>query len=260
MISCLTITQPQRWRQFQHSIQCLLAQTFSDYELVVVHDGNQAFDTQLCEHLGGLPLSWSVDRQQQGQSLGELRQCSVDLAAGDWVCQWDDDDYFHPDRLAQQWARAQQANADACFLTEHLHWFTQTNLLFWNDWNRSDFPFNLIEGTLLARKDRLPDYPALPRGEDTPVVHGLIERGCTVATLGAEGAHLQLYTFHGSNAWDQAHHVEMAQAKARDLAWLEAHQAELQHALGRYPVRLPDMTMPHAQGVLTLQPSPKRPA
>ena len=38
-----------------------------------------------------------------GVSLGAARNLTVDTARGAYVCQWDDDDLYHPERLRIQY-------------------------------------------------------------------------------------------------------------------------------------------------------------
>jgi hypothetical protein len=39
---------------------------------------------------------------EPGATLGTLRGLSLDVATGEIVCQWDDDDCHHPDRILHQ--------------------------------------------------------------------------------------------------------------------------------------------------------------
>ena len=63
-----------------------------------------------------------------GLTLGELRNFSVQLARYPLVCQWDDDDLYHPRRLETQFAYLKIHCADFCFLTDQLHFFEDTNM------------------------------------------------------------------------------------------------------------------------------------
>jgi hypothetical protein len=51
-------------------------------------------------------------------------------------------------------------------------------------------------------KSRVPAYPLLRRGEDTPVVDAILRQG-TAALLDAP--HLYLYVVHGSNSFPSEH-------------------------------------------------------
>jgi glycosyltransferase involved in cell wall biosynthesis len=100
-----------------------------------------------------------------GQSLGARRNLAVHHAIGDWICQWDDDDRYHPHRLTLLWQAAQIAHAAVNYLVDQLHGFTAEQTLYWDDWQREPCPSNLIQGTLLARRDIMPLYPDQPRVE-----------------------------------------------------------------------------------------------
>ncbi len=79
------------------AIDSVYAQTFSDWELLIVDDGSYpparhlvhsvARDERLRYHY------------QQNMGLGAARQCGVELARGQYLCYLDDDDYFLPHHL-----------------------------------------------------------------------------------------------------------------------------------------------------------------
>ena len=115
-----------------------------------------------------------VERAPPGQRLGGLRNIAIARARGEWICQWDDDDRYHPERLRLQWEQAQSEQADVNYLVDQLHWFRADGLLFWDDWGGEPYPMNLIQGTILARRDVMPPYPDIGRGEDTLQTHALL--------------------------------------------------------------------------------------
>src|SRR6202035_1136436 len=119
----------------------------------------------------------AVHREPVGQTLGELRNASVAAARGETVCQWDDDDRYHPRRLELQFAAMRVENTEFCFLTDQLHLFIADRTMYWDDWNLEVHPLTLVEGTMLGSKAALGRYPALARGEDTPLILDLLRRG-----------------------------------------------------------------------------------
>lgn len=252
MITCVTITQPGRGRLLSDAVADFSAQTFADRELVIVHDGGSTFAAEIAAIIAAqapnIPqkIRVLVTASTAKPTLGELRNVANHAAAGDWICQWDDDDRFHPERLAVQWNAAQTQGAAFCFLVDQLHWFEATNELFWNDWLHETYPLNFVQGSLLARRDLLPSYPALTRGEDTPVCWQ-IARGAEhgeykIARLRGAGWSY-IYRHHGGNAWDEAHHRAIATQRSMVPARLQAQLYSLQARLAEYRPALPALNM-----------------
>lgn len=235
MISCLTVTRPGRLSALHRSILCFEHQTHSDRELVIVHDGDAEFDGELNRRVSEVESATRVVRSEPGRSLGWLRNVSIDSASGDVVCQWDDDDLYHPRRLEAQYLAMTSRDAAASFLVDQLHLFEPTGDLYWDDWVSELFPGSLIQGTLMARKGTLVPYPDLPRGEDTPLVQALAAAGHRLASLQDHG-YLYVYVFDGHNAWDEGHHRSISQQKARSGPHLAMGIDELRLRLVEYPV------------------------
>lgn len=252
MITCVTITQPGRGRLLSDAVADFSAQTFADRELVIVHDGDEKFAAEIAAIVAAQPghvaqkIRVIAAASTPKSTLGELRNIATRAAAGDWLCQWDDDDRFHPERLAVQWNAAQTQGAAFCFLVDQLHWFEATHELFWNDWVRETYPINFVQGSLLARRDLLPDYPALTRGEDTPlcwqIARGGENREYKIARLRGAGWSY-IYRHHGGNAWDEAHHRAIATQRSMSPARLQAQLYPLQARLAEYRPALPALNM-----------------
>jgi len=252
LISCLTVTQPDRLPELGRSIRCFARQTHHERELVIVHDGGDAFDREaraLAAEFPGERIR--VERTESGAGLGALRNVAVGLARGELVCQWDDDDLYHPDRLASQYRRLRETGSDFCFLTDQLHWFLNTGEFFWDDWNVEPWPMNLIQGTLLGRRGALPAYPALARGEDTPVLQALHRDGAKLAGLEDHG-YLYIYTYSGKNAWDLAHHGAISSWKRLRRERLEARRGMLADRLKEYGLPIASARFPHDEGEMIL--------
>ena len=98
MISCLCITRGDRPGLLSEAVSDFVRQTFSDRELVILHDGDDAVDAgvrAIAAAHAGAPIR--IERVPPGPRLGELRNIAIARARGDWICQWDDDDRYHPD-------------------------------------------------------------------------------------------------------------------------------------------------------------------
>jgi glycosyltransferase involved in cell wall biosynthesis len=252
MISCLTVTRPQRLALLRLAIADFARQVYRERELVVVHDGGAGFERALDalarEHPDAAVRILAVD---PGRTLGELRNAALDHARGEFVCQWDDDDRYHPQRLALQRDALVREDAACCFLSDQLHWFPQRGTLYWDDWDVEPYPMNVVQGTLLARRDALPRYDALARGEDTPFVVRILGAGHRVARL-RDAGWSYVYVYHGTNAWDEAHHAAISRLKHLRPARLLARETELRARLAEYVPPLPRARMSCGDGVLVV--------
>lgn len=204
LVSCLMITR-NRAARARVSVECFLRQNYPARELIILDDGE---DGALREHVAALadPRIRCFRPLGERATLGELRNRAVALARGTYICQWDDDDYYDPARIACQVAAVQLTRAEACFL----HRWT----LWWPDEQRLALSTRRIwEGSMLCLKSHMPMYPSLTRGEDTPVADQVVANG-RVALL--DQPRLYLYVAHSGNTFDPEHfkrHWEAATAR-----------------------------------------------
>ena len=250
MISCLMVTRPARFELARIALADFAAQTHAQRELVVLHDADAVFHAQL-EIVAAKQDGVRIVRHAPGRTLGHLRNAAVEAARGDHVCQWDDDDRYHPQRLALQWQALREANADFCFLRDQLHWFSANGEMYWDDWDREAYPMNVVQGTLLGRRERMPSYPDHTRGEDTGLLHAILRRGDRIARLHGAGW-CYVYVYHGGNVWDAAHHTAISRAKALRHAALLQRETLLRERLSEYQPGFGAVYFPHEAGHLAL--------
>jgi len=251
MISCLMVTQPARIELTRLAIGDFAAQSHAQRELIVVHDGDAAHDALLVRIAQACTAQVRVLRQRPGMTLGALRNAAVAAATGDFVCQWDDDDRYHPERLALQLRALTAANANFGFLCDQLHWFPARGEMYWDDWNREAYPLNVVQGTLLARRDRMPAYPQIARGEDTAVLLEILRRGEPIARL-RDAGWCYVYVYHGHNVFTAEHHAAISRAKCLRVATLLQREAELRRRLSEYRPGFGAVRMPHEVGHLEI--------
>jgi glycosyltransferase involved in cell wall biosynthesis len=244
LVSCLMITA-DRLVLAKRSIRCFRDQTYPRLELVIVSAGDRAYRWALEQHLEHQGISNArVIAAEPGSTLGTLRNLSLDAAAGDVVCQWDDDDCYHPDRVLRQVEQMTQQGARACFLTDNLHLLEPDRQLFWIDWARDvgcELRLRLLEGTVMMVKDdrfRYPETgPCAHMGEDREFAADL-SREVPVAMLGGMGW-LYLYVFHGGNTWSKEHHYSLTADFSFPNEWVEARSEEIRQAMRHYPIPRP---------------------
>ena len=249
-ISCLMVTL-DRLRRVKEAVRCYLDQTYPNRELVIVTDGRPTFQRAVAGHLESLGRDdlRLITVEDAGRTLGSLRNLALAEARGDWFCQWDDDDLYHPQRLAVQAEHLAAEDAHACFLSDQLQFHWSGRRMRWVDWSRDDtFPFyhRIIPGTIMARCDGRFTYPedgaSARRGEDSAYQDALFTR-VKVTTLSGAG-HLYVYSYHGRNTFPEEHHAEHPGASA---AFLGDRLERLREAVAYYRLPMP-YTVTDARG------------
>lgn len=197
LISCLCVTR-KRPELLARSIRCFQAQRWENRELLILYEDD---DSATRAYLSTLtdPMIRTVEvPAHPKRTLGELRNLAVEAARGRWFCQWDDDDWYHTERLCAQWATLLGHRADACVL---LHW-----LVFDASTGRAYMsPRWQWEGSILCDKRALAGglrYAAAARAEDTPLVQTLAQRRVLAPLLRPT---LYIYVYHRANVWDYEH-------------------------------------------------------
>lgn len=148
------------------AISSLLAQDWPAglIELVVIDDGEQPAGELIAELLDG--ASALRYRRIAPATIGAKRNLACELARGEAICHWDDDDWSAPERLRDQAEILQQSGK--AVVGYH-------DLLFWDECNLSasryeGVPnFSLAGTSLMYRYDwwRLHRFADVSIGEDT---------------------------------------------------------------------------------------------
>lgn len=184
----------------RRAVQCLADQTWPGLELVVVDDGEESYETVLAPYRSRLRIVYRRVAADASRRLGALRNLSLDLATGEYCAQWDDDDWYHPERLQVQMQELEARGLDAVLLRQTLMHLDTPGFL--------DHPFRteLRRGTPGSVLHRRTDtrYPNEARGEDSRFRRSLADR-MRVGILAPPHAHLFIRCFHGANTWDHRH-------------------------------------------------------
>lgn len=192
LVSCLMVTR-DRPDLARRAVHCFRRQSYPNRELVILDDGGDDALENWCRGLGDATIRF-LRVPSEGKTLGELRNRSVESAAGEYVAQWDDDDLSAPKRLELQMATLLAFGATACLLERQQVW--------WPARRRMAISCRrLWESSAVARKAAVGAYPAERRAEDTPVVEGIVSAGRIVLL---DAPWLYTYVHHGANVWEAA--------------------------------------------------------
>lgn len=96
-------------------VESVLAQTFTDYELLLVDDGSTDTSGEICDSYSAQDSRVRVLHQQNaGQS--SARNAALDIAKGEWIAFVDSDDWIHPEMLQKLNREIERKPADLyCF-------------------------------------------------------------------------------------------------------------------------------------------------
>ncbi|KQM98796.1 glycosyltransferase family 2 protein [Sphingomonas sp. Leaf25] len=194
-ISCVMVTA-NRAALARRAVDCFLRQTWRNRELVVVDDGTQDY-TPLFAAIPADRLIYDRVAKTPDNTLGRLRNRSLDRATGAIVAQWDDDDWYHPERLARQ-AAVLTGGKGACVLRGTLMHLDAPG---WFDHPYVGTLEPGVPGSIVHRADPAARYPEKRRGEDTDFLHHWSREA--IGVLDSPG--LFVRAFHGSNTWERDH-------------------------------------------------------
>ncbi len=198
LVSCIVPTSG-RTDWLLQSVQYFRRQHYPARELIVLDDGNE--DVSL-----GLPPDPAIRYYHvgRGTSIGAKRNRACELATGEIVVQWDDDDWYGPDRLSAQVAPIVADRADITGLTSDL-FFVLPSWQFWTctpELHRRLFFGDVHGGTLAFRRrvwELLAQYPDVSLAEDAAFLRQALNRGARLERVSGRGRFI--YVRHATNAW-----------------------------------------------------------
>jgi glycosyltransferase involved in cell wall biosynthesis len=197
LISCLCVTR-DRVDLLSRAIECFQRQTWPNRELVILCEDDDSGTVRFLEQVEDERIQVHIIPAQTKLSLGALRNLSIEHANGQYICQWDDDDWYHPQRLALQLQNLEANGKEACVLARWLIYDGQMDKAWCSNGR-------LWEGSLLCSKVLIQGstrYANTSTGEDTYLIEQLyIEDQITVY----DQPDLYVYIYSGRNTWDDLH-------------------------------------------------------
>jgi mannosyltransferase OCH1-like enzyme len=192
-ISCLCVTKNHS-DLLDRAIQCFLDQIYENKELIVIYESNnQTIHETMAKNPKPNPNLFFYEIPIfPKQSLGELRNISLEKATGDYICQWDDDDWYSPMRLVDQYYQIKATQSHGCILPSIYIMDKMENKLY-----RSCQ--RMWEGTIVYEKGKIKaKYEALNKGEDTLFTQSLDYISVLIKP--------ELYVYHVHN--NNTHHYQ----------------------------------------------------
>lgn len=192
------------------SVKSFLDQTYRRRELLILNHGN--YELKI-----GHPLVQEVMVEEK-KSLGEMRNMGLDLAKGDWIIQWDDDDYHHPHRILYQMAHRRDNGGTAVLLRKQIRVDMINGEAICVESEEG------IAGTILHATNTETRYPLVDQTEDAAFAMGFRQR--IILDNDSEtwpGPALYLRFYHGDNVMNHEH--IMGGKESYERRWLP-HQEE----------------------------------
>lgn len=198
LVSCLCVTF-NRPTYLKKAIQCFLSQTHENSELIIICD---RLDTETIGVLAQFQSQRIVAFPQEempSKTLGELRNIALTHATGDYICNWDDDDWSNIDRIERQLEAIYHHKKPACILSR---------LFILNEVANEGFLSyrRMWENTIMVNRNFLFKnkirYPHINSHEDYQFVNSIIQSN---ALYPLEDATLYIYRYTGKNTCTKEH-------------------------------------------------------
>jgi glycosyltransferase involved in cell wall biosynthesis len=192
-----------------------LAQDHPSCELLVLDDGRDAV-----EDLMPRDARVRYARLARGLTLGAKRNRACDLALGDVIVHWDDDDWSAPWRVSYQADALERARADVCGLDRVLFWEPTARRAWRYAFPRGARPW--VHGATLCYRRAFwatHRFPEVNVGEDTRFVWG----ASPARTLALDDARFYVGTVHARNT---------SPKRTRDPRWTSIAVAEVEALVG----------------------------
>ena len=165
---------------------------------MVVDDGLQDYRS-LFDGIDSCDVIYIKIPKENGMVLGALRNVALEHATGEYLVQWDDDDWYHPDRIFRQ-AACLKEGYDACCLSASL--MHLDNPVFFSLPYIGYLPDG-IPGSIMHRRSEVIRYPEFRKAEDTVYLQKWMKH--RYFKLPEQDAGLFIRCFHGTNTWEEEH-------------------------------------------------------
>lgn len=216
MVSSLVVSRPERMGFLPAAVAGWLAQTWDRNELVIAWSGPED-EASVKASLGLLDRGdVRVVPTPSDATLGARRNASIDAARGEIVCQWDDDDLHHPERIERQVEHLLEHDAVASYLGAMVLQDVAGGRAWWVDHEGPDPVGRFLHGSLTHRRSHAVRYPEVGphaiRGEDAVVALQVL-RTRAVAVV-PDAPWLYVYRYHGANTVTVLHVARLAARRA----------------------------------------------
>ncbi len=223
-------------------IDSIIHQTFSDFELILVDDGDSGECGEICDAYALRDERVSVIHRING-GLSVARNTGIDLTFLDndseWIAFVDSDDWVHPEYLEYLYRAVKKTNTalSVCKYSEQTEYTlisavdASTDILSWDEFLIHNHVCGVVAWNKLYAKKLFEGlrYPVGKIHEDEFLTYKILNRAEKVAFLGT-----QLYYYYQNPTGIMGATFSLSRFDASE-AFLEA--IEFAHALGNKPIQ-----------------------
>lgn len=234
MISVLMLTYNRENLVFR-AIESILAQTYKDFEFIIVDNGSSDKSGEIAEKYAAKDSRIRVIHRSRG-SISAGRNTSLDAAHGDYITFIDDDDWTEPDYLEFLLNLITENNADMSIcgaigvsVDEKLIMNAEQSLieLMWRKKYTVGFPAKMFRSELIENM-RFPEDILF---DDIALMYKLIAKATIVAYHGLTKYNIYRYGDNNS-AWTTNH--SLLNSKTLD-EYLDCYKARTEWLSERFP-------------------------
>ncbi|GHV14458.1 glycosyl transferase [Fibrobacterales bacterium] len=95
----------------RNALDSILAQTFTEWEAILVNDGSTDSSLQICKEYATADSRFKVVNKENGGTLS-ARKTGLENSSGEYIANLDNDDVYHPQFLEKLFAVAKHGNYD----------------------------------------------------------------------------------------------------------------------------------------------------
>ena len=233
-VSVLMLTY-NRETMVSRAIESILAQTFSDFEFIIVDNGSTDQSGAIAEEYAALDHRIRVIHRLRG-NIGAGRNTALDAARGKYLTFIDDDDWAEPDFLEFLVSLLDENGADVAICGATGRVFDEKKImtaeealieLMWRKKYNVAFPTKLFRRELMEQLR----FPEDGKYDDIALMYRLLAKARTVAYHG-----LPKYTFYrhpGNNsAWTTDHNLLTPETLQE---YLDAYHTRTQWLSEKFP-------------------------
>lgn len=249
LVSAVMITgkDPRRNQLAIKSIISFLAQTWINKELVVINDGeplgadhwsqpaqNGYPAVEIREIMIAYP---AIHPAPPRLTLGELRNRGLQEAKGEYICQWDDDDFSHEERIERQMQLALEHPGCPVTLSHQIRvGLKNGNALVWKGMPLRDGRDCGIVGTILHPKTVI-GYAAEGKHEDS---HFIAKWPDVRVLNNVDHPELYIRTYSGYNTFGERHVLSYVAGPGKKAWHMPDHSKRyVQHILHQHYLGVP---------------------
>jgi hypothetical protein len=219
LVTAIMVTglHPVRYALARVAVECFRRQTYPRKELLIINHGRESL------HDGDDRITELRTTRRGMETVGDLRNLGLQHARGEFIACWDDDDWYHPERIARQ-MEARQGDRPV-LLKNRICCSLENGCARYQAVSRGGL------STMLHPRKVPFRYKSLVRGSDAVFMRNFVDR---IVLDNDPGLYIRFS--HGFNLWDARSIMkDMAgEGKKDEIRLNEGHRRHLQEVLSLY--------------------------